>query len=567
MNPQTFLIIGAFTVSALSMPFCIWLARRLGIVDRPAHRKIHASATPYLGGLGLVTGVVAALLAGFFIFPQFSDSKHLSRALLLLGPCIAAAVLGLADDEFQVRARVKLLSQIVIALLFSYFCIHISLVYVPGWGHEEMNDLGIPLTVAWILGVVNGVNLIDGIDGLAGSVTAVIYAAIAFIAGTIKDQAGLPNPDWAVMYIALAGCGATLGFLIFNWSPAKIYLGDCGSLASGFLIASLLLAMGGQFRVSKDEAALNALSVEPFPYQFAIITLIVFYPLVEITLTIIRRLLAGKPIGSADKGHIHHRLLKWGWSAPQICGAAAFMSLLTFGITATVRVHYHGVTVWLLITLAVSFVLLLHFSGFLEMLHPGAIKGNRPHFLIANHFTSMQLIKLDLAQSVGEVAELAAQTSIEFGVERYRLTSPARDGVGEFVHDWIKPASAHGSYLRVPHADTSDVVAGTTSRAPQIFSDKVEFKNGASASWIFEPYVSEDEIDVEYKVLVNDFMRKALRRVEAIQSIKNGQAEHLRTGEIAPGVSSSMLRRRGSQRVGHPPTAPIPSIPEKKAGD
>lgn len=538
MPRHYWLILMTFGASICAMPLFIRLARTLDIVDKPTHRKIHSNPIPYLGGLSFVLGVIAFPAAWLFFFEAGARRQDWLRLAALLAPCLAAGVLGLADDKFQVRARSKLLAQIAFTITFAYFGTHISVLSIPGWGVMELNDIGIPLTVCWMLGVINGVNLVDGVDGLGASVTAVIYAAIAWLAWSLKNVAGQPAPDIPVLLIALAACGATLGFLVYNWRPAKIYMGDTGSLASGTLIAVLLIAMGNRLDIVSDPNASLVSGNEAFPYQFGISTLVVVYPLMEISLTIMRRVVSGKPIGSADKGHIHHRLLNWGWTAPMICIFATLMSVMA-GVTAImVRLHFYGLAGWLLVAGGILFMLLLHFCGFLELLHPRSIKSNRPHFLIANHLISAQRIKLDLSDSVSEVTALAAQTCIEFGVERCTIyIARAQDGP-PFQFEWTKPSSVRGSLL-LPAAEPSG------SAILKTFSDRTELPSGSIAAWTFEPHIIEDELDVEYRVLMSDFMRKALVRASALINT-NPQviSERETAAAAAPRIDSTALRRR-----------------------
>ena len=538
MQRHYWLILMAFIASVCVMPLFIRLARSLDIVDKPTHRKIHSNPIPYLGGLSLLLGVSVLPAAWYYFFESKVRREDWLRLAALLAPCVAAGMLGLLDDKFQVRARTKLLAQIAITIMFAYCGTHISVLSIPGWGTLDLNDIGIPLTVCWMLGVINGVNLVDGVDGLGASVTAVIYAAIAWLALSLNNVAGQPAPDIPVLVIALAACGATLGFLIYNWKPAKIYMGDTGSLASGTLIAVLLIAMGSRLELVPDPSASLVFGNEAFPYQFGISNLVVVYPLMEISLTIMRRVLSGKPIGSADKGHIHHRLLKWGWTAPLICIFATLLSVLAGATAMMVRLHYYGLAGWLLVAGGILFMLMLHYCGFLELLNPRSINSNRPHFLIANHLISAQRIKLELTDNVSEVTALAAQTCIEFGVEHFTFAIAREQDGPPFQFEWTKPISVHGSLL-LPAAEPSG------SAIFKKFSDRTELPQGASAMWTFEPHIIEDEIDVEYRVLMSDFMRKALQRASTIVNA-NPQVISARetAAAAAPRIDSTALRRR-----------------------
>lgn len=524
-------------MSVLLMPLLIWLAPILGIVDHPTHRKIHSKPTPYLGGIGILAGFSLVPAAYYLIYKSPAPSADLLRLALIAGPAIAASILGLIDDARHVRALIKFAVQFVVVTAFVYFGFRINFIKIPGLGlpYDLYSAESIPVTVLWMLVTINGVNLIDGIDGLAGTVMAVIFAAIAILA------LNLPQPDYLVAIVALAALGGTLGFLVFNWSPAKIYMGDTGSLAAGTLIATLLVAMGQTKLAGADGAG----DSEPFSFHIAKITLVAFYPIMEISLSVLRRYLSGKPIGSADKGHIHHRLLRWGWTARMVCIAAGLMGAIAASAVIAAEFHYLSRSGWLLMLLGVCFALVLHFCGYLEMLHPKFIRGNRPHFRIANHIVSAQREKLELVHNLGEISALAAQTCIEFGVKSYALKLvPGGIQTAPLDLSWSKPEDAHGTFIPPP-----EVPSGSTILTS--FADKTDLRSGSHAEWIFEPHDAEDEIDVEYHVLMSEFMRKVLEMAE--QHYWNGSAPPPTLREQptgTPGVSSSVLRRRkgGSSR-------------------
>ncbi len=429
---------------------------------------------------------------------------------------------------------------------YAYFGYRFEFIKIPGMGNSSYPLYlaeSIPITVGWMLVVINGVNLIDGIDGLAGSATSVIFAAIAVLA------MNLPQPDFLVAGVALAALGGTLGFLVFNWRPAKIYMGDTGSLAIGTLIATLLIALGQRdFPGTSHTSGVvpDGSFDEPYSYQLVKITLVVFYPIMEIVLSVARRFLSGKPIGSGDKGHIHHRLLRWGWTAPMVCGVAMAISAIAASVVVAAQLKYNGLASGILLALGVFAVMLMHFCGYLEMVHPKSIRGNRPHFLIANHIISAQRIKLEHLHNLGEIGALVGQTCIEFGVKNYSMTIvPGGSCTQPLDLNWSKPEFAHGSFLLTPEAaKPSGVVAS--------FADKAALPSGSHAAWTFEPHDVEDEIDVEYRVLMSDFMRKALGCAEYLCWNRASERESARDQQPGiTGVSSQMLRRRktGSTRV------------------
>jgi UDP-GlcNAc:undecaprenyl-phosphate/decaprenyl-phosphate GlcNAc-1-phosphate transferase len=157
----------SFLITLGAIPPCMRLARHFGIVDRPTHRKIHSEPVPYLGGVAMMLGILVGIGLLLWSYDSLTPT-HLLKVALIGGAAFCAAVLGLVDDKFGLLAHHKLLCQFLIILAFVFLGYHIEVVTLPGLGVLELNDVGVPFTVIWMLAVVNGLNLIDGVDGLAG---------------------------------------------------------------------------------------------------------------------------------------------------------------------------------------------------------------------------------------------------------------------------------------------------------------------------------------------------------------------------------------------------------------
>jgi UDP-GlcNAc:undecaprenyl-phosphate GlcNAc-1-phosphate transferase len=280
----------AFGVTVLSTPLVGRLALRVGAVDRPNERKVSVRENmPLLGGLAVAAGFAAALAVAKLSAVGLADAKL--RGLLLGGGVILA--LGIVDDRFGLGARSKLSFQVLAALLVIAHGFEIFRFTDPlsGAAIELPRWLVWVTTTFWIVAVTNALNLLDGLDGLASGVAAIVAATLSVLAW----QAGQP----LALCIGIALAGALLGFLQHNFSPARIFLGDTGSLLVGFLLA--LLAIETYRRVS-----LITLLVP-------LMTLAV--PLMDTTLSVLRRLRKRAPIFSADRQHMHHRLLDVAGSA------------------------------------------------------------------------------------------------------------------------------------------------------------------------------------------------------------------------------------------------------------
>lgn len=306
----------ACTLLALGLtPLVKKLAVRIGATDVPNARKVHTTVMPRLGGLGIFLAFVIGLLAVLPFIPyEFTlREQHFIKALLIGGGVIV--LIGALDDRFELSAKVKLLGQIAAACIVVFgFDIRVDFVNIPfNNSYSSLEDwIAIPLTLFWIVGVTNAVNLIDGLDGLAAGVSGIAIATIAVMAFLMG------NTMVALMCLLLLG--SIVGFLFFNFHPAKIFMGDTGSLFLGFCLALLALLGFKQIAV----------------VSFLTPLLIIGVPLSDTFFAIVRRKLQKKPIFAPDKGHLHHCLRELGFSHRQtvliIYGIAAF-----FGILAVIQ--------------------------------------------------------------------------------------------------------------------------------------------------------------------------------------------------------------------------------------
>jgi UDP-GlcNAc:undecaprenyl-phosphate GlcNAc-1-phosphate transferase len=279
------------------------IARRLSIkaklVDEPGGRKVHTTAVPRLGGVGIVSGFMAAVLVqlagemwlGWEHVLIVGDGQLLGTVLGILFIC----GVGIIDDVRGMRAGVKLAGQVVAALFPVMLGLRIEFFGNPfAEGVLRLGWWGYPLTVIWLVAFANVVNLIDGLDGLAGGIAAI--SAASFLALAVDMDQAIAG------VLAAALIGGCLGFLRYNFNPASIYMGDSGSLSIGFILGCISLT-----GVMKSAAAISLLAP----------LLIIGVPVFDTASAILRRSLHGRPIHEADNGHIHHRLLHAGFSVRQ----------------------------------------------------------------------------------------------------------------------------------------------------------------------------------------------------------------------------------------------------------
>jgi len=538
IEPITLLFTLSLILGLVLTPLWAKLAVSQGVVDKPAHRKTHTQTIPYMGGpavfsaalFGLVlTALATTLLAGY-------DKAMIFKMVVILVPALGVMGVGLWDDCRNISARNKFLGQLVFALLFAQFGFRFEMLHVPGLPATDLPPLfAVPLTAFWIVSIINAFNMVDGVDGLAGSVAASSLALLA------AGSAYLGNE--AQMALALCLLGAVLGFLYHNWKPAKVYLGDAGSNGLGMFIAASLLAMGKATPIFMHPAH-NASIDWPFRYQVFVLTLMVAHPVLEICLSVARRIFRGKPIHRADNGHIHHRLVKLGFNAPQICFIAVGASFLP-GIAALSLISHHfGWATWLLALSGMIFGVSISVLGFLKFLDPKAMEHLRPHYRIAHHFMEMQKLKLSQVDDRREVLALINGTCREFGVQSYRffiLQDKYGKGGLDYTYDW--PPNQQKEFL--------DFIQNKSGSAGVVnFSDKHELpKHRGEALWIFQPHQDEGELDVEYRVLVHEFMKVAL---EAADRVGQGK-ETLRVPVVEPtsgqGLRGHALRKKVKLRV------------------
>lgn len=286
-------------------------AVRIGAMDTPNARKVHTRIMPRLGGLGIYLAfiiTVAALLP--FVSSWFTTRDMSFVSAFLIGGTIIVLI-GALDDRFELSAKVKLLGQIVAASVVVFgFNIRVDFVNIPFQDAYSSLEtwVSIPLTILWIVGVTNAINLIDGLDGLAAGVSGIAIGTIAVMSFLMG------NTMIALMCLVLLG--SIIGFLFFNFHPAKIFMGDTGSLFLGFSLAMLSMLGFKQIAV----------------VSFITPLIIIGVPLSDTLFAIIRRAVQRKPIFSPDKGHLHHCLRELGFSHRQtvliIYGIAAFFGVL-----------------------------------------------------------------------------------------------------------------------------------------------------------------------------------------------------------------------------------------------
>ena len=295
-------------VSFSSTPLVKALSVKVGAVDVPKDsRRMHNHPIPRMGGLAIFFGFVVAML----LFVPLDRPKQ----GMLLGAVIIV-VLGMLDDKYALPAKPKFLVQIIAALITVMAGNRIEVLSNPNIfspnPYWELGVLSIPVTVIWILAITNSVNFIDGLDGLACGVSTISAATMLVIALRVEER------NVAVMMAALVG--ACIGFLPYNFNPAKIFMGDTGSTFLGFIMATM--------------------SVEGMFKQYTIISFVVPFlmlglPIFDVCFAVVRRVSHGQSPMKPDRGHVHHRLIDMGFSQKQAVGVLYVISAI-LGLSAVV---------------------------------------------------------------------------------------------------------------------------------------------------------------------------------------------------------------------------------------
>ena len=270
------IIVAAFT--ALLFPMIKWISYHVGALDYPNERKVHKKPMPVMGGLMIYLG----FLFGYMLFAPQS-----TQMLAILIASFIVVITGILDVIKPLRAREKLVGQVVAALIIVFYG-KILLNDISFFGYYfDFGWLAYPITLVFIVAVMNCINLIDGLDGLADGISMIFFITIGVLAFIMHNLGSLE------ITIAFIMIGACLGFLIFNFNPAKIFMGEIGSMFLGFMIAVVCL-------LGFKAVTLTSLVVP---------MLILAIPILDTLFAILRRIIHHKPIYEADKQHLHHQLL------------------------------------------------------------------------------------------------------------------------------------------------------------------------------------------------------------------------------------------------------------------
>lgn len=372
------LAVSGFLVASALLPLVERLAIAIGAVDEGGYRRVHERPTPQLGGLVLVIPLLLVCLwiwSGHVADLFFTGGVH-ERAYFWMAVCaLAISVIGIWDDTRGMTAKVKLAGQVFVASVWVAFADHglletLSLTFLGTYDLEPTTAFVVE--VAWIVGLINAVNLIDGLDGLATGVGIITCLTI----GSLAAHTGALEP----LLVCLVLAGAMLAFLRYNLHPARMFLGDTGSMLLGFALATLSVMSGAKSATVVVFAPLFALGL----------------PILEVLVSVSRRFARGQPLFAADRLHTHHRLLEKGYSIRQavlvMYAAAAVMALC-----AWLYILFPSNSPFVVVPLvgfAVTVAVILYMAGYFPQERPAALISRRRRNLALNALSRYVAISL-----------------------------------------------------------------------------------------------------------------------------------------------------------------------------
>ena len=357
-------LVVAATVTYLLTPVARRIALRWGAMTPVRDRDVHAIPTPRLGGIAMLAGFAAGMLVATqmpFLGPRLSDGR---QTVALLSGAVLICALGVADDKWELDALTKLAGQVLAAgvmVLGGVQMLYLPIGSLGGSGDDFPNTFvlgpveGAVLTIALVVITVNAVNFVDGLDGLAAGVVAIAAAAFFIFSYVLTVNGSLVRATTSGV-VAAALVGVCLGFLPHNFSPARVFMGDSGSMLLGLLLASTTITLTGNVGPNSVTTDLTP-TLLPLALPLAAMAL----PFLDVMLAIVRRTAAGRSPFAPDKQHLHHRLLERGHShARAVLVMYLWSAVISFGATAWAFLSFQGFAISLSAVVLVAVVVTMN---------------------------------------------------------------------------------------------------------------------------------------------------------------------------------------------------------------
>ncbi|MCH2175535.1 MAG: undecaprenyl/decaprenyl-phosphate alpha-N-acetylglucosaminyl 1-phosphate transferase [Lentisphaeria bacterium] len=377
------LLFSSFVLSIFVNPLMILFAKKIRLVDNPdGYRKIHVEQTPLSGGLSIViSSLIIVIVLQVWHGDLISIDLYSKKALFFWFGCIVIFILGLVDDYKDLRPKVKLSVQFTLALLLYFgggFSIErISLPF--GLDPLDLAWLSLPFTIFWILAVINAVNLLDGMDGLAGGVGFLVMLTLAIVSFLYQRQESL--------FIAVILAGIIAGFLLYNFNPAKCFLGDSGSMLIGYFIA--IISLWGALK-------------GPATVSLFVPIVCLGLPVFDTSLAILRRWSKGLPLSAADRKHIHHVLLEMGFSQKKVALILYCFTAVLGGIGLLITAEKNSLAFIIIVIIVFLAIAIANFSGMIDM---KALKGKLKEDYQENKLKNKAAVEVEKATHLMGSAE------------------------------------------------------------------------------------------------------------------------------------------------------------------
>jgi UDP-GlcNAc:undecaprenyl-phosphate GlcNAc-1-phosphate transferase len=338
MNTYMFVYFGSALLAIIFTPLVIRIAMRLNIVDDPGIRKVHSKPVPRIGGVAIFIAMMGLVVPVLFLPNAVGNTFRIYQYKIIVMLCAASFmfIVGLIDDIKGLRVRIKLLAQLAAAIIVCSAGIRVESIALTNWLKIDFGWFSWIFTIFWIVGITNAVNLSDGLDGLAAGISAVACGVIAILA--------IHNNVVIMAVLMLALLGSLSGFLLYNFAPAKTFMGDSGSLFLGFTIATA--------------SVLCAVKTETF-VGLALPILALGIPIFDTLLSMLRRFLERRSMFAPDQSHFHHRLLAFGLRQRHVVVTAYVVTLFATGLGMFMLFTQDAQTI--IIFICILFLLLLVF--------------------------------------------------------------------------------------------------------------------------------------------------------------------------------------------------------------
>ncbi len=420
-------------------PYARKLATRNGLLDCPDYRKKHAIPTPACGGLSIFVGVLPMFLG--LLIASYLDKTHLPaeqflKILSLFGACGWILFLGTIDDRKGLRWSTKLAGQVLGVAILAVGGHFIKSATIPLFGVVSFGWFGIVVFGVLLIGITNAINLIDGLDGLASGIC--LFAAIAGgFTALIKG-----DPLIAILQFSIAG--ALLGFLPYNWPPARVFLGDGGSMMLGFFLGTLAMSSAAVSTAGQRSAMFTALVAPFLPFSIA---------LLDVGMAIVRRWIRGSKIYLPDTEHLHHRLSKEFKSPARVILViylfSALLAVLTvLAATNSTVASTPIVPIAVVILLTGLVVMLLRTYRVEPFRHLPEILKERAHYRFLDRYSDFMVARLARAQSLGECVSL-----LESGVRDLDFDAVLLYQGDALIGKWKNPNPVHAESPRTVLAE------------------------------------------------------------------------------------------------------------------